>query len=106
MRSEKNHRTATTVSRLLAVALALSLAACAAGPPPGQIADARAALEEARRARADELAQRAYDTAVRNLSVAESTWKERHDAATAAHWARRAEAAARQAQYEAEGRTA
>ncbi|HEX7182523.1 MAG TPA: OmpA family protein [Thermoanaerobaculia bacterium] len=106
MRSEKNHPTAKVLPRILAVALALGLAACAAGPPPGQIAEARAALEDARQARADELAQRNYDAAARHLSVAESTWRERRDAATAAHWARRAEATARQAQYEAEARTA
>ncbi|HEY9422298.1 MAG TPA: hypothetical protein VIW92_12845, partial [Thermoanaerobaculia bacterium] len=70
------------------VAMALALGACSAGPPPAQIADARTALEEARRARADELATREYDAAVRHLNVAESTWSERHDARTAAHWAR------------------
>ena len=59
--------------------------AVAAGPPPAQIAAARTALEEARRARADELAIREYDAAVRHLNVAESTWNERHDARTAAH---------------------
>lgn len=106
MRSEKNHPTVKVLPRILAVALALGLAACAAGPPPGEIAQARAALEDARQARADELAQRNYDAATRHLSVAESTWRERRDAATAAHWARRAEATARQAQYEAEARAA
>ncbi len=92
--------------RACAVALALVLAACSAGPPPAQIAEARTALQEAQRVRADELAAREYDTAVRHLSVAESTWKERQDAPTAAHWARRAEAAAREAQFQAEARTA
>lgn len=89
-----------------AVALAVALTACSAGPPPGQIAEARAALQEAERARADELASREYDAAVRHLSAAENTWRERKDAETAAHLARRAEAAAREAQYQAEARTA
>lgn len=93
-------------TRACAVALALALAACSAGPPPGQIADARIALQEAEEARADELATREYDAAVRHLSVAESTWRERRDAETAAHFARRAEASAREAQYQAEARAA
>ena len=93
-------------TRTCAVALAFAFAACSAGPPPGQIAEARAALQEAERARADELASREYDAAVRHLSAAENTWRERKDAETAAHLARRAEAAAREAQYQAEARTA
>ncbi|HEV2854064.1 MAG TPA: OmpA family protein [Thermoanaerobaculia bacterium] len=92
--------------KALAILLAFALAACSAGPPPTQIADARLALEEARRAHAEELATRPYDEAVRHLSVAESTWEQKKDAATAAHWARRAEAAAREAQFQAEVRTA
>jgi outer membrane protein OmpA-like peptidoglycan-associated protein len=86
--------------------LALALGACSAGPPPAQIAAARIAIQEAERARASELAAREYDEAVRHLNVAESTWDQKHDAATAAHYARRAEASARQAQYEAEARSA
>lgn len=96
----------TILSRTIAVVLALALGACSAGPPPAQIAEARIAIQEAERARASELAAREYDEALRHLSVAESTWKEKRDADTAAHYARRAEAAARQAQYEAEARTA
>jgi outer membrane protein OmpA-like peptidoglycan-associated protein len=92
--------------RLCAVLLACTLAACSAGPPPPQIAEARIALQEAKRAGADELAAREYDTAARYLSVAESTWNERQDARTAAHWARRAEAGAREAQYRVEARAA
>ena len=92
--------------RTCAVALAFALAACSAGPPPPQIAEARVALQEAKRARADELAAREYDAAARHLSVAESTWNERQDQRTAAHWARRAEAGAREAQYLAEARAA
>lgn len=91
---------------IIAVLLGLALAACSAGPPPAQIAEARIAIQEAERARASELAAREYDEALRHLSVAESTWEEKRDAETAAHYARRAEAAARQAQYEAEARTA
>jgi outer membrane protein OmpA-like peptidoglycan-associated protein len=86
--------------------LALTLSACSAGPPPAQIAEARIAIQEAERARASELAAREYDEALRHLSVAESTWNEKRDAATAAHYARRAEASARQAQAEAEARSA
>lgn len=89
-----------------ALALAFSLAACSAGPPPPQIAEARIALQEAKRSRADELSPREYDAAVRHLSVAESNWDQRHDARVAAHWARRAEASAREAQYRAEARAA
>src|SRR5688572_4698863 len=93
-------------TRTAAVALAFTLAACSAGPPPPEIAEARVALQEAKRARADELATREYDAAARYLSVAESTWNERQDARTAAHWARRAEAGGREAQYQAEAKTA
>jgi outer membrane protein OmpA-like peptidoglycan-associated protein len=93
-------------ARACIAALALTAAACSAGPPPAQIAQARVAVEEAQRARAEELATREYDAAVRHLSVAESTWEERRDAATAAHWARRAEASAREAQYQAEAKAA
>ncbi len=91
---------------IITVVLALALGACSAGPPPAQIAEARIAIQDAERARASELASREYDEALRHLSVAESTWEEKRDADTAAHFARRAEAAARQAQYEAEARTA
>src|SRR5918996_604234 len=94
------------VPRICAVALACALAACSAGPPPPQIAEARIALQEAKRARADELAAREYDAAVRSLSVAESSWNERQDVRAAAHWARLAEASAREAQYRAEARAA
>ena len=92
--------------KTLTVLLAFTFAACSAGPPPAQLEDARRALEEARRVNAEELAARPYDEAVRHLSVAESTWEERKDAETAGHWARRAEAAAREAQSQAEIRTA
>jgi outer membrane protein OmpA-like peptidoglycan-associated protein len=106
----RNHsrflHTASALPAIAAIAVALGFGACASAPPPRQLSDARIALEEARRANADELAVREYDAAARHLSVAESTWRDKHDAATAAHWARRAEAAARQAQYEAEARTA
>lgn len=106
----RNHsrflHTVSALPAIAAIALTLGFGACASAPPPRQLSDARIALEEARRANADELAVREYAAAARHLSVAESTWRDRHDAATAAHWARRAEAAARQAQYEAEARTA
>jgi outer membrane protein OmpA-like peptidoglycan-associated protein len=96
----------TRLPGIVAIVLCLALAACSAGPPPAQIAEARIAIQDAERARANELAAREYDEALRHLSVAESTWDEKHDAATAAHYARRAEASARQAQSEAEARSA
>lgn len=95
-----------SIIRTFLIALALSLGACSAGPPPAQIAEARIAIQEAERARANELATREYDEALRHLSVAESTWEERQDSATAAHWARRAEASAREAQHQARARAA
>ena len=106
MKIAKTFPSIKILSRTGALALACALAACSAGPPPPQIAEARVALQEAKRARADELATREYDAAVRYLSVAESTWNERQDARTAAHWARRAEAGAREAQYQAEAKSA
>jgi outer membrane protein OmpA-like peptidoglycan-associated protein len=106
----RNHsgflHTVSALAAIAAIALTFGLGACASAPPPRQLSDARITLEEARRANADELAVREYSAAARYLSVAESTWRDKHDAAAAAHWARRAEAAARQAQYEAEARTA
>lgn len=93
----------TSLIHGFAAALALAvLGACASAPQPTEIADARRALEEARAARAEQLAARPYDEAMRHLSVAETTWRKNHNAETSAHWARRAEAAARRAQFEAE----
>jgi outer membrane protein OmpA-like peptidoglycan-associated protein len=92
--------------RFLPIALAVLAAACSAGPPPREIAEARLAVQDAKNANADQLAARNYDGAVVHLRMAEDTWDSRKDAAAAAHWARMAEAEAKQAQYLAEGRSA
>ncbi|HVH05635.1 MAG TPA: OmpA family protein, partial [Myxococcota bacterium] len=92
--------------KLLPASLALLAAACASGPPPREIAEARIAVQEAKNANADQLATRDYDAALAHLRVAETTWNDRQDGPTATHWARLAEGEARQAQYRAEARTA
>jgi outer membrane protein OmpA-like peptidoglycan-associated protein len=94
------------VLRFLPIALAVLAAACSAGPPPREIAEARLAVQDAKNANADQLAARNYDGAIVHLRMAEDTWNSRKDAAAAAHWARMAEAEAKQAQYLAEGRSA
>src|SRR2546428_8773184 len=88
---------------LVSAAIAVAAISCSAGPPPRDIAEARLALEDAKNAGDDQRAPREYDAAVAHFNVAQNTWNERKDAATAAHWARVAEAEARQAQYLAEG---
>ena len=92
--------------KLLPASLVLLAAACASGPPPREIAEARIAVQEAKNANADQLATRDYDAALAHLRVAETTWNDRQDGPTATHWARLAEGEARQAQYRAEARTA
>lgn len=82
---------------LLAV-WSLGLLACSAGPPPREIAEARLAIQDAKNAGADQRAPREYDAATGHYNVAQSTWTRNKDAHTAAHWARLAEAEARQAQ--------
>src|SRR5712692_1123898 len=82
---------------LLAVC-GLGLLACSAGPPPREIAEARLAIQDAKNAGADQRAPREYDAATGHYNVAQSTWERNRDARTAAHWARLAEAEARQAQ--------
>ena len=94
------------VRGILAAALAALAVSCSAGPPPRDIAEARLALQDAKNAGADERATRDYDAAVAHFNVAQSTWNERKDGPTAAHWARLAEAEARRAQYLAEGAAA
>lgn len=98
------------MKRLLAVAslsaAVVLLAQCATVPPPREIAEARLALEDARSAGAEQIAPREYDAASAHLNVAQSTWNEHEDAATAAHWARLAEGEARHAQYRAEAQRA
>lgn len=86
------------------IALAFLAAACSSGPPPREIAEARLAVQDAKNANADQLATRDYDAALAHLRMAENTWEARKDAAAAAHWARMAEATARQAQFHAETR--
>jgi outer membrane protein OmpA-like peptidoglycan-associated protein len=88
------------------LASAVFLSACAAGPPPRDIAEARLAVQDAKNANADRLAARPYDAAVAHLNIAQSSWNERKDSAAAAHWARLAEAEAREAQYRAEAQVA
>ncbi len=92
--------------KFLAIALAVLAAACAAGPPPHEIAEARLAVQDAKNANADQLTVREYDAATAHLKLAENTWNDRKDAPTAAHWARLAEAEGRLAQYRAEARNA
>jgi outer membrane protein OmpA-like peptidoglycan-associated protein len=87
------------IALLLAVLFA---AACSAGPPPVEIARARLAIQDAKNANADQRAARDYDAAIAHFSVAQNTWNEKKDGPTAAHWARLAEAEARQAQARAE----
>jgi outer membrane protein OmpA-like peptidoglycan-associated protein len=94
------------IARLLPIALLTVVAACSSGPPPREIAEARLALQDAKNANADQMAAREYDAALAHLRVAENTWNERKDGPTAMHWARLAEAEARQAQYRAEARNA
>ena len=87
------------------IALVFLAAACSSGPPPREIAEARLAVQDAKNANADQLAAREYDAALVHLRMAESTWEARKDSAAAAHWARMAEATARQAQFHAEARS-
>jgi outer membrane protein OmpA-like peptidoglycan-associated protein len=95
-----------TLYSVLFAALAAAAISCSAGPPPRDIAEARLALQDAKNAGADQRATHEYDAAVAHLNVAQNTWNEKKDAPTAAHWARLAEAEARQAQYLAEGAAA
>ncbi|HYG61989.1 MAG TPA: OmpA family protein [Thermoanaerobaculia bacterium] len=110
MRNRKLGSSFNSLAGVLALAAVIaviaSLGACATAQPPAAIADARTVLEAARADRAEELATRPFDEAARHLNVAESTWRQNRDGEGAAHWARRAEAAARRAQYEALARAA
>lgn len=91
---------------LVPIALLLLAAACSSGPPPREIAEARLAVQDAKNAGADQIVPREYDAALVHLRMAESTWDARKDVPAAAHWARMAEATARQAQFHAEARNA
>jgi outer membrane protein OmpA-like peptidoglycan-associated protein len=91
---------------ILSIALAVLIAACSSGPPPREIAEARLAVQDAKNTNADQLATREYDAALVHLRMAETTWDAGKDAVASAHWARMAEATARQAQFHAEARNA
>ncbi len=94
------------IRTFLLVAATSAFVFCAAGPPPRDIAEARLALQDAKNAGADQRAPREYDAAMAHYNVAESTWTSHKDAEAAAHWARLAQAEARQAQYVAEAAAA
>lgn len=81
----------------------LTVAACAApGPPPKELVDARLAIQDAKAAKADQLATHTYDSAAAHLDIANKSWEKDHDASAVLHRARLAEAEARNAQYAAE----
>ena len=93
---------AKQILRPVALLLVVFAVACSAGPPPQEIAHARLAIQDAKSANADQRAARDYDAAVAHFNVAQNSWNEKKDGPTAAHWARLAEAEARQAQARAE----
>jgi outer membrane protein OmpA-like peptidoglycan-associated protein len=93
---------AKQILRPAALFLVVFAVACSAGPPPQEIARARLAIQDAKSANADQRAARDYDAAVAHFNVAQNSWNEKKDGPTAAHWARLAEAEARQAQARAE----
>lgn len=81
----------------------LTVAACAApGPPPKELVDARLAIQDAKAAKADQLATHTYDSAAAHLDFANKSWEKDHDASAVLYRARLAEAEARNAQYAAE----
>jgi outer membrane protein OmpA-like peptidoglycan-associated protein len=84
---------------LLAGGAAIFAAACSAGPPPRDIAEARLALQDAKNSAADQRAPREYDAAVSHFQSAQSIWNDKKDPVLSAHWARMAQAEAKQAQY-------
>jgi len=87
-------------------ACALLFAGCSAGPPPQDIAEARLALQDAKNAAADQRAPREYDSAVSHFHAAQGVWNDKKDPVLAAHWARVAQAEAKQSQYLAEASVA
>jgi outer membrane protein OmpA-like peptidoglycan-associated protein len=99
-------RTRKLAGGLVTAALTTILLSCSAGPPPRDIAEARLALQDAKNAGADQRATREYDAASAHFNVAQSTWNKHKDAVAAAHWARLAQAEARQAQYLSEAAAA
>jgi outer membrane protein OmpA-like peptidoglycan-associated protein len=99
-------RTGKLAGGLVTAALTTILLSCSAGPPPRDIAEARLALQDAKNAGADQRATREYDAASAHFNVAQSTWSKQKDAVAAAHWARLAQAEARQAQYLSEAAAA
>ena len=90
----------------LAGAAILGVFGCASTPPPAELAQARLAIEDARAAKADSLAPEQYNEATAHWSIADRSWNERKDSESAAHFARLAEAEAREAQYRAEAKSA
>lgn len=77
------------------------LTGCATVVPPAEIETARVALQDARDAGAEQRVTRRFDEAQQQLARAERTWRDDQDRTVSAHQARLAEAAARQAQYNA-----
>ena len=57
--------------KLIPIAPAVLAAACSAGPPPREIAEARLAVQDAKNANADQLATREYDAAIAHLRIAD-----------------------------------
>lgn len=95
-------RARTPLRPLLLAAATACFVACSAGPPPRDIAEARLALQDAKNATADQRAPREYDSAVSHFNAAQSVWNDKKDPVISAHWARLAQAEAKQAQYLAE----
>src|SRR5258708_7597341 len=104
--TELQIRSAENAGAAASAAAPAALVSCSAGPPPRDIAEARLALQDAKNAGADQRATREYDAATAHLNVAQSTWNNQKDAVAAAHWARLAQAEARQAQYVSEAAAA
>ena len=90
----------------LACAGLLGVFGCASTPPPPELAQARLAIEDAKAAQANTLVPEEYNAATSHWSIAERSWNDRKDEESAAHFARLAEAEAREAQYKAETKAA
>ncbi|HEY7862007.1 MAG TPA: OmpA family protein [Thermoanaerobaculia bacterium] len=90
----------------LACAGLLGVFGCASTPPPPELAQARLAIEDAKAANAPMLVPEEYNAATAHWSIADRAWAERKDEDNATHFARLAEAEAREAQYKAEAKTA
>ncbi|HEV8269223.1 MAG TPA: OmpA family protein [Thermoanaerobaculia bacterium] len=86
---------------VISAALLLALGCASSRPEPLEIRDARLSLQDARNAGADRLAPQTYAAAEGHLRRAEGEWARHHDVDDAVHYARLAEAEARDAQYRA-----